>query len=101
MNTITRVIKMYTYRFANIDIISGKAENITTITRATPMGSREIAKYCKDHNDAVKIQTAEELVKYSLPVEMFVNACQQYAQLVASGQATAITDDDGDENSEE
>ena len=101
MKTITRMVKMHSYVFANIDITSGKAHNMTTITRPTPMGSREISAYCKEHNDAVKISHTESDEKFQLPLDVFVNACRSYAAMVAAGQAEPIPDNAEDENSDD
>lgn len=79
MKSITREIIIHHYAFANIDLASGQAVNIVKFSTPIPMSSREINVYSKAHDNRVMIGHTEEPVKYSLPLDRFVEACEAYA----------------------
>lgn len=94
MKCITREVKMYRYIFANIDLETGTAYNLKEFFKPSPMGQREIRRYCEDNNQAVLIRKEEIPTKYSLPLDRFVVACSEYAALVEAGEAPEITEAD-------
>lgn len=87
MKCITREVTMYNYTFANIDVTTGQAHNISTVSRPTPFGARELAQFCKSHGDCVKIRQEEVTEKFSLPITEFVNACRIYAEAAEQAKA--------------
>lgn len=99
MKCITREVKMYKYIFANIDLKTGSAYNMQEKYSSNPMGQRAIKAFCESNN-AVMIHKEDIPVKYSLPLELFVKACEEYAVEVAEGRAPAITPDDEVEGEE-
>ena len=94
MKFITREVKIYTHIFANIDLSTGQAINMISIEKPYPMKSRELMKYQKDNNNAVLIGVNEETIKCSLPVELFVQACKDYALKGQSDEETPIVEGD-------
>lgn len=100
MKCITREVKMYKYIFANIDLKTGSAYNMQEKYSPNPMGQRAVKAFCENNNNAIMIHKEDIPVKYSLPLELFVKACEDYAVEVAEGRAPAITTDDEVESEE-
>lgn len=84
MKFITREVTIYTYYFANVDIATGNATNLVSVSLTDKMSSREIKKKCVELNGAVHLRTTEHNEKYSLPVQEFVSACAEYAERIAA-----------------
>lgn len=82
MKFITREVTIYTYYFANVDIATGNATNLVSMSLTDKMSSREIKKKCVELNGAVHLRTTEHNEKYSLPVQEFVRACVEYAERI-------------------
>lgn len=102
MKFISREVKMYKYVFANIDLETGTAVNMQEIFTASPMGQRALKSFCEEHNNAVLIHKDTTTVRYAMPLDLFVKACEEYSVFVADGTAPAITENDEiEEGSEE
>lgn len=84
MKFITREVTIYTYYFANVDIATGKATNLVSVSLTDKMSSREIKKRCVELNGAVHLRTTEHNEQYSLPVQEFVRACAEYAERISA-----------------
>lgn len=84
MKFITREVTIYTYRFANVDIATGNATNIVSVSVYDKLSLRQIKKKCEELNGAIHISTEEHNEKYSLPVQEFVRACAEYAERIAA-----------------
>lgn len=74
---------MYSYHFGTIDLSTGKAENIHVLRLPSPLSQRNLMRYCELHGNCVLLQKTEEPRKYSLPVGLFVQACEDYAKSAA------------------
>ena len=74
---------MYSYHFGTIDLSTGKAENIHVLRLPSPLSQRNLMRYCELHGNCVLLQKTEEPRKYSLPVDLFVQACEDYAKAAA------------------
>lgn len=94
MKFITREITTYTYTFGRIDLANGQATDLVKFTTVTPMGMRGVNSFSKEHDGVLLLHTAEETKKYSLPVDEFVTACENYAAGVDTGYYE--TDDTAD-----
>lgn len=94
MKTITREVMMYRYVFANIDLATGTAHNMVDINKPEPMGHRAIKAYCEAHDNAVLIHKDQGSVKYSMPLSLFVQTCEEYAKQVEAGEAEPISEED-------
>lgn len=79
MKIITREVTMYSYTFANIDLVSGKALNIETVTSPDPLTKKDISAQCASRGGALCIASEVTKEKYSLPLSDFVAACMEYA----------------------
>lgn len=88
MKFITREVTIYTYYFANVDIATGNATNLVSVSLTDKMTSREIKKKCVALNGAVHLRTTEHNEKYSLPLQDFVRACAEYAERIAVSHDT-------------
>lgn len=97
MKVITREVKMYNYKFAEIDCETGTASNMTDVETPVPMGQRQIRDYCKSHENTVLIRTDEYSRKFSLPLTEFIKSCEDYAERVNNNEAAPITDSDSED----
>ena len=84
MKFITREVTIYTYHFANVDIVTGNATNIVSVSVSDKLSLRQIKKRCEELNGAICIRTDEHNEKYSLPLQEFVRACAEYAERIAA-----------------
>lgn len=87
MKTITREVKLYSYTFANIDVTTGQTSNMHTIERPYPMTQKAIREYCANHDGSIMVKTDEVTRKYSMPVDDFIKACEEYAARVETTKA--------------
>lgn len=101
MKWITREVKMFKYVFANIDLETGRAFNMREKYLPQPMGQRAIKAECESNNNSVMIHKEEFTVRYALPLEYFVKACEEYAIKVAEGTAPAYNGMDDDESADD
>lgn len=99
MKTITREINTHNYTFAKYDVATGQTYAVETVTTVSPMTRKEIHEHCNTFG-CVMLHTATEKVRYSLPLEIFVRACEEYARVEAAAvppNETAVTvNTDGD-----
>ena len=79
MKNITREVKIYDYTIANIDLENGTAVNRRTISGPDPLGQRELARVCKDNDNAVVIHSGTHMEKFSMPLSLFTDICRAYA----------------------
>lgn len=100
MKFITREVTIYTYHFANVDIATGNATNIVSVSVSDKLSLRQIKKKCEELNGAIHIRTDECNQKCSLPVQEFVRACAEYAERIAAshGSGDNYEDDIGTES---
>lgn len=99
MKCITREMKMYKYIFANIDLASGTVHNTREFHVPVPMSRKAIKERCEADN-SVMIHKEEFVVRYSLPLSKFVEACEAYAAEVAAGNEPPIDPEDAEDEDE-
>lgn len=100
MKTITREIKMNVYTFANVDVANGALINVFEVESVKSLTRKEKTEISKNHGDAILVKAYSKSYKYSLPVENFIKACEDYAKQVENGEAEPITDEDEEYNNE-
>lgn len=88
MKSINRTISVHKYTFANIDLSSGKAVNMHTVESAIQLTQSEIKKYCEEHENCLCIFHDTEDRKYTLPLEQFIAACEQYHGTIVPTEET-------------
>lgn len=100
MKTITREINTHSYTFAKYDVATGQTYAVETVTTVSPMTKKDINEYCHT-SGCVLVYTSAEKVRYSLPLEIFVRACEAYARAEAAAvppNETAVTVNTDGEN---
>lgn len=78
MKLITREVTVYTYTFAHVNLQAGKITDMESIDYVEQLSQKEV----KDKADELGKQfmkKEERKVKCSLPLELFVSACAEYA----------------------
>lgn len=84
MKMITREIIQTRYEFGKVDVESGSIFDVMDYVSVKPMTKKEIADYCKANGDCLLLRHSPIRVRYTLPVERFISACEQYAEEVKS-----------------
>lgn len=79
MKVITREITMYRYVFGKFDLSTGQAKDLTEVNRPVPLKRSEVDAISKETGGAILMHKETTKVKYSLPLEEFVRACNEYA----------------------
>ena len=79
MKVITREVTMYRYVFGKFDLSTGQAKDLTEINRPVPLKRQEVDTISKSTGGAILMHKETSKVKYSLPLEEFVKACNEYA----------------------
>ena len=106
MKVITREIKIHTYTFGRYDVATGQVRDSFTVSRPKPLTRGEIKEITAENKGALMVHRDITPTRYTMPVEDYIKACEQYAARVAAGEAEAIPDgaieDDSDiENEDE
>lgn len=98
MSKITRTVTMYKYVFGVIDLDTGKATNVRCVTIPRRLKNKDIKNYCKEYECIFfNEQTFER--RYSLPIEEFVHACEEYASNLS--HEIYAEENDTDDNGED
>lgn len=91
MKVISREVTLYNYTFGKYDVFTGKIMEPQTVTRTAPFGQRELAAYTKDSGLAM-VHAEEFSRKYELPLDLFIAACEAYAEKTEDAAITAKSD---------
>ena len=98
MKIITRSIKLHVYTFAHVDVTNNKLTDSFTVKLPSKITREQSKRISKEHNGVIRVADTIETVKYSLPLEDFLTACENYAERVAAGDAAPV--EDGEEYDE-
>ena len=106
MKVITREIKIHTYTFGKYDVATGKVMDSFTVSVPKPLTRGEIKQITAEHKGALMVHRDITPTRYTMPVEEYIKACEEYAARVAAGEAEPIPEgareDTGDiENEDE
>lgn len=80
--TISREITIHVYKFAHVDAASMQMTDLVDVQSPVALGIRQQAAKSKELDGRLCVGQETKSVKYELPIDRFIAACEEYAKEV-------------------